>query len=946
MLPARRRALAAVIALSFTACGSSPKSGVTMPPPVPVAVPDGAEPPPPVDPPPAPSVRAEKVRELEGISEYRLPNGLQVLLFPDATSSTITVNLTYFVGSRHEGYGETGMAHLLEHLTYKGTTRYPKLWEDLERRGAQMNGSTWTDRTNYYATLPATAENLTYALDIEAERMRAALLRAEDLASEFSVVRSEFEMGENNPVAILEERVTSTAYLWHNYGKSTIGSRSDIERVPIEALRAFYDKYYQPDNAMLVVAGQLDVDATLAEIERIYGPIPRPERALVPPYTVEPVQDGERAVTLRRAGEVHVVMAAYHVVAGSDPDWPALECAADILTREPSGRLYGPLVKKKIATSVGSSALAFRDPSLLVFVAEARTAANAAKAGKQLIAAIEGLGKAKITVAEVERWRNDTLKDLALAMTDTASLAIELSEWAAQGDWRLLFAYRDAVKKVTPDDVQRVARTWFKPSNRTWGEFIPTKDADRVPAAEAPDVAKLVENLQGEAIREGEAFVASLDNLIARTQFTKVAGLDAALLPKATRGGKVTLTLTLRHGDETTLQGKSGLGEALAELVQRGTKRRSYQQLEDEQDRLKARVGVFGDDGVVVIRIETLRESLLDALALAAEMVKEPSLPADELEVVRQQTLAMLEEQRHDPYARGFLELARTLMPWPAKDPRYTRSIEEELAWWKGLSLADLAAFHKAYWGGGAGELVAVGDFDAAEVTAAIERHFGGWKSGKPYTRLADKAFAAKGGSIAIELVDKEMALIAMGHQVALQDTDADYDAALLASYMLGGGASSRLWNRLREKEGWSYGTAAWLSASDREPVGQFAAFAIMAPQNVAKARAAMLEEIEGFLAAAPPADEVERMRSTMLEQWQTQIADDGAVAGLLGDLLEEGRTLDHFKGQMARVAALTADQVWAAAKKHIDPDRLVIIEAADTAKGKANAAAEAAAGK
>ncbi len=914
-----------------------------MPPPVPVVV-EG--PTVPTDTPPPPAVaRAEKIRELEGITEYRLPNGLQVLLFPDETRSTVTVNMTYFVGSRHEGYGETGMAHLLEHLTYKGTTKYGELLGELETRGAFSNGSTWTDRTNYYETLPASAENVAFALDLEAERMVASLLRAEDLATEFSVVRSEFEMNENSPRNVLEERVISTAYLWHNYGKSTIGSRSDIERVPVSALRAFYEKYYQPDNAMLVVAGKFDVAATLAEIERVYGAIPRPARALVESYTVEPVQDGERTVTLRRAGEVHVVMAAYHTVAGSDPDWPAMAAAADILTREPSGRLYKPLLKAKIASSISGDAYQFRDPGVVVFTAEARTAANAAKAGKLMLAAVEGLGASKITEAEVDRWRNDALKDVALALADTDSLAVELSEWAAMGDWRLVFAYRDRVKQVTVADVKRVAATWLKASNRTWGQFVPTKDADRTPLPVVPDVAKIADAVQGEEIRTGEAFVASLANLAARTETVKLAGgIDAALLAKQTRGGTVQLVLTLRHGDLASLKGKEGLGGATAAMVQRGTKQHSYQQLEDEKARLKARIDVSGGAGVVTIQIETLAESLVPALALAAEIVKSPAFPADELEVIRQQVLAGLEEQRQDPFARGFVELSRTMSPWPEGDPRRAATVEEEIARWKKLKLADLVAYHKAFWGAGKGELVVLGDFDVAQLKAAVEQQFGTWKSGKPWTRLPDKRFAVAGTEARIDLADKEMALIALGQDLALQDTDADYQAAEMAAFIIGGPNNSRLWMRLREREGWSYGTAAWLTASHFDQVGQFGAYAIMAPQNVGAARAAMVEEIKAFVAKGPAAGELDKLRTIWLESQDNALANDGALMGLLGDLLYEGRTLADVQVQLDEVRGLTEAQVWAAAKKHLDPDRLVIVEAADYAKGKANAAAEQAA--
>ncbi|HEX6985547.1 MAG TPA: pitrilysin family protein, partial [Planctomycetaceae bacterium] len=313
------------------------------------------------------------VRTIEGISEYRLDNGLQVLLFPDPSKPTVTVNSTIFVGSRHEGYGETGMAHLLEHLLFKGTPDHPKIPKALQERGAQFNGTTWVDRTNYYETLPASEENLEFAIRLEADRLVNSFVRKEDLDSEMTVVRNEFEMGENEPSRILGQRMMSAAYEWHNYGKSTIGNRADIERVPIENLKAFYKRYYQPDNAMLVVAGNFDPEKALAYAARHFGSIPKPDRELPTTYTEEPPQDGERVVTLRRVGKLPLVGAVYHIPPGSDPGYPAIDVFESVMTAAPAGRLYKALVEAKLAASVSGAAFAWHDPGVVRFMAEVNT---------------------------------------------------------------------------------------------------------------------------------------------------------------------------------------------------------------------------------------------------------------------------------------------------------------------------------------------------------------------------------------------------------------------------------------------------------------------------------------------------------------------------------------------------------------------------------------------
>ncbi|NLC60472.1 MAG: insulinase family protein, partial [Gammaproteobacteria bacterium] len=242
----------------------------------------------------------EAVHSAEGISEYVLDNGMRVVLFPDSSKPVTTVNVTYLVGSRHENYGETGMAHLLEHLVFKGTPTHGDIPGGMRQRGIRYNGTTSLDRTNYFASFATSPDTLEWLLRMEADRMVNSHISREDLDSEMTVVRNEMEMGENQPVMALVQRILASAYTWHNYSNLPIGARSDVENVPIERLQAFYRTWYQPDNAVLVVAGDFDPETTLQIVADSFGAIARPERALPASYTVEPPQDGERSVTVRR----------------------------------------------------------------------------------------------------------------------------------------------------------------------------------------------------------------------------------------------------------------------------------------------------------------------------------------------------------------------------------------------------------------------------------------------------------------------------------------------------------------------------------------------------------------------------------------------------------------------------------------------------------------------
>src|SRR5262245_55417425 len=424
---------------------------------------------------------------MAGITEYTFPNGLRVLLLPDSGSSSITVNVVYLVGSRHEGYGESGMEHLIEHMNFIKSTKDRNIKKELEDHGARWNGTTWYDRTNYYETFNASEENLRWALGLEAERMVNMRIEKPLLDTEMTVVRNEFERGENSVTNVLEERVLSTAYLWHNYGKSTIGSRVDLERVPIDRLAAFYKKYYQPDNAVLTVAGQIDSTKTLAMVATAFGSIPRPTRKLDETYTVEPPQDGERTVELRRVGKGKNLIIAYHAPAMAHPNSAALEVFSGILAgRGGTGRLDKALVDAKTALTVGVSVYELHDPGVVLISATLSDDQSLDEVKKIILDTVAGLAKEAPTKEEVDRAKTRIIQGMDRSFANSQQLAMQMTDVVSDGDWRLLFTNYEEIKRVTDEDVTQVAKTYFKDSNRTIGTFLPeaaTPERTTVPGA-------------------------------------------------------------------------------------------------------------------------------------------------------------------------------------------------------------------------------------------------------------------------------------------------------------------------------------------------------------------------------------------------------------------------------------------------------------------------------
>jgi zinc protease len=876
----------------------------------------------------------KKVQSVEGISEYVLDNGLRVLLYPDPSKPTVTVNLTVLVGSRHEGYGETGMAHLLEHMVFKGTPAHQAIPKALQDRGARFNGSTWVDRTNYYETLPASQENLDFALDLEADRLVNSFVKQEDLLSEMTVVRNEFESGENSPSILLNQRLMSAAYDWHNYGKSTIGNRTDIERVPIKNLQAFYKKHYQPDNCLLVIAGKFDEAKAIDSVEKYFGKLPKPTRKIDRTYTEEPPQDGERSVTLRRVGEVGLVSAIYHIPSGGHEDVAALDVLANILSSPPGGRLYKALVEAKKATDVQASASNWHDPGVFEVDAEVRKGDSLDAAKDILLDVTEKSGNTPFSEAEVERAKKQLLKRRELAAADTSRIAVQLSDWASQGDWRLYFLHRDRVEKVTPQQVQDVAKKYLRRENRTLGLFIPTDKSEKTEIPPSPDLARVFEGYKGRSeVALGEAFDVSPANIDARTQRTALSeGVKAALLPKKTRGENVGLRIVLRYGTADSLKGYEAAADLLPSLMVRGTKNLTRQQIQDELDKNNASLVVRGATGTATFIVQTKRGNLPAVLALLRQILREPSLPADEFEILRRQQLSGLEEQLTDPFSLAITQVRRTVSPYPKDDVRYVPTVAEDVERYAKLQIEQLKKLYGEFLGSQAGEVAVVGDFDPAENLKLLRDMFSGWSAQQSYARIEKKTFpGVAGGLKRIETPDKANAVYVAGLVFPMKDTDPDYPAIVIGNFVLGGGSlSSRLGDRVRQKEGLSYGVGSFISSDSLDPRTSLTLNAICNPNVIDKVNTVIAEELNKLLKDGVNGEELEKAKQGYLQAQQVARTSDATLATTLTDCLFVGRTMAYYADLEKKIGALTMAQVSGALKKHVDPKRLAVVDAGD----------------
>lgn len=880
----------------------------------------------------------EKTVSVEGITEYKLDNGLKVLLFPDNSAQTITVNITYKVGSRNEGYGEKGMAHLLEHMVFKGTPNHPDIPEELSSHGARPNGTTWYDRTNYFETVNATEVNLDWALDLEADRMVNSYISKKDLESEFSVVRNEFEMGENSPTRVLMQKVISAAYLWHNYGKSTIGNRSDIERVPIENLKAFYKKYYRPDNAVLMVTGKIDIDKTLDLIDKKFSAIKNPETPLREIPTIEPEQDGEKRVTLSRVGDLQIVSVLYHTPAGSHEDYAAIHIIEEVLTDEPSGRLYKGLIDMKKASSLWSFTPFTKEPSYIYINVDVPSDKSLAEAENTLLSVLDNLSSTPITAEELKRAKSNISKQIDEINRNSSYLGIYMSEFIGAGDWRLSFITRDRIEELTLDKVNEAVQRYFITTNRTVGKFVPTKSPVRVGIPHTDGVEALVSNYKGkEGYGTGEVFDVSYDNIEERLDSGKLekCNIDYGFIKKDNRGKTVIMSFAMRNGNVSQLMNKGFTARFAANMLNKGTKNMSRQDIEDKLSELKSSIAFRGVNGRVYANISSTEGDINETLSLMAEMFKNPLFDEAELDKLKTEELASIERNKTEPTFIASMEIGQINQHYKKGHPSYNMSIDEQIEAINNVNINDIKIYYDDFYGiSNKATLVAIGNFDSHKVKDFFESEFRDFKSDLPFTAIDNKFITNNSANKNIKTPDKKNAFTTGTLTFEASQYDDDYAALQIAGTIFGGGfLNSRIAGRLRQKDGVSYGAGGSVSVDGAKDARNSSVniYAIYAPENAEKIQLGFKEEIERFVKDGITEEELKNTVNGWIEGRNLSRAKDRELSTIVNNNLYYERDLNFQRHLEKQINELTVDDVNKAIRKHFKTfDKWTVVNAGD----------------
>ncbi|WP_323016635.1 pitrilysin family protein [Castellaniella sp.] len=879
----------------------------------------------------------QQVVMIEGVTEYRLKNGLTVLLAPDDSRAQTTVNMSYRVGSRNEGSGETGMAHLLEHLLFRGSPSHPDALAEFSRRGLAANGSTTTDLTNYYATFASNPDTLQWYLSWQADAMLNARISRADLDAEMPVVRNEMERGENSPFGMLLQQTNAAAYVWHPYGRSVIGARSDVENVDIAQLRAFYHRYYQPDNAVLIVTGRFDPAQALRWIVRDFSPIARPARALPPEYTVEPIQQGARAVTLRRIGGSPIVIAQYHFPEAGSDAYTALSLGTDMLADSPSGPLYRALVQTGKASSIFGFASAMKQPGHVVFGAQPQSEADPQTVLDLLTDTLESGGIDQLDQAALDRSRTAWLNRWKQIYNQPASLADALSDAVSNGDWRLFFIEPMRIRALTLDDIRSQLHHWLLPSNRTSGLYLPTPDPRYAPAAPAADLKPWVSKLQTgtprPAVASFDTDPQAIDTDTQRSTLMLPNGrVSLALLPKATPGEQVHAYLRLRSGTAEQMR-KLGLTPSVtAAMLLRGSEGLSRQQIEDQLNALDSDLSFSSAGNTLTVALRSSRTHLPDLLALTFRLLRQPTFPASELTEIQHGLMTNLEDSASSPAYLVRNTLQRQDQPWEPDDIRYTPTTQELLKATSALTPAALKQFHDRFYGAGDILLSIVGDFDPQTVEYSLREGLAGWQQAPAYERIAEPWYAVTPETFNIPAPGKANANYLASLPLKLQDTDPRWPALTLANYLLGGSEDSRLWQAIRVKGGLSYTVGSHLQASSWEPAGNWMLFATMASQNAGVLQDAMRKTLDSTLKTGFTQAEVDQGVKSQINYLKLGRSDDSWLAGHWLDYLDTDRSFAWQQRLIEQWQALTAEQVNTAMRELLKPEDFSIAVAADPA--------------
>ena len=862
----------------------------------------------------------EFVKESGGIKEYTMTsNGLRVLLKQDNTAPVATFMVTYEVGSRNEAIGYTGSTHLLEHLMFKGSRKFNtkkgnSVFQTLQSLGARMNATTWLDRTNYFAVLPS--EHLETLIEIEADRMRNAYIKEEDRQSEMTVVRNEFERGQNSPSGVLDENIWATAYQAHPYHHSTIGWKEDIENVSIERLREFYDTFYWPNNATAIAIGDFTEKEALSMIKKHFGKIRKSTKPIPEVYTAEPKQEGIRTITLKRAGQQGIVGVAHKTPAATHPDAPAFMVLSSILSSGKNSRFYKNITDKGLTTSVYIWDSLFRDPGLFTVYANLSPDVNHKTVEKAVVDEYEKIKKDGVSDEEVKNAQTQLIASMKFRQDGSYAIASGLNEAVASGDWTLYTTYDEKIGTVTKEDVQRIVKEYFKEDLSTIGYFIPLGAGGQ--NKKLATSAKDLEKMKLKHYSEEEELLSSkvVDS-------EPVEGIRLLTLKRGS--GVVTLTGSMLGGD-IYASGNARTADMVAAMLDQGTTNMTKFEISAKLESAGARLGFFNGQARVGFSGKFLSEDTKMVFDLLADQLKNPLFAEEDLNKVKKRQVANYKRSKESTRGNATNNMLKAFYGTGHQNsPTDPDKAIEEI---KKITPKNLKDFHLKNYGAGTMVIVAVGDVDHNSLESLIKEGFGGWKKSplkeKKETGTANKA----SDKVYVTMQDKTSTDFLVGTALGIARYHPDYLPLYVATHTLGGNFSARLMQTVRVKEGLTYGINSSMRGFGNGNDGYWMVGGTFSPKLLSKGESSTLREIKKWAEEGITQKELDITKSTLTGGFQVGFDSTGGLAGGILDAIIVHGDLTYLDSYPERIKAITLDEANTAISKYIFFDDLYQVAA------------------
>jgi len=891
-----------------------------------------------------------KIKELGGIEEYLYtPNDMNILLVQDNSAPVVTVQIVYHVGSKHEVPGNTGSTHLLEHLNFKGTPTFNKkkgnaIFSVLQNIGARMNATTWYDRTNYYETIPS--DKLELALHIESDRMRNSLLLKEDKDAEMTVVRNEFERGENNPNSLLSKEIWATAYMAHPYHHSTIGWRSDIENMPIETLRKFYNTYYWPNNATLTIIGDFKKEALFKLIDTYFSKISKAPHSMPQPYTEEPAQLGPRRIVIKKPGQQGIVSIGYKIPGRLHDDLPSLKVLSQIIGSGTSSIINKTFVDSGLALFGYASTSNFKEVGLFSVSLGFAPDRDHEKMNTQMIEMIEKVKNEGVSQEDVDRIVAKLNAQTILSRDGSSSVSGQLNEAIAAGDWTDYINGNKRLSNVSAEDVKRVANSYLIEDQSTTGYFVPKtsrksdiatpKPVNFTPNKNSKSFYRTPEQKRANYLNESR--IVSQRDLLSTTsayetikvinnnkKFTrkKIAGIDVIAVKT---GAKDFLTVVASFPIDSYLNtnGNNMVPSLTTQMLSKGTTNNDKFQFSQKLEKLGVRLNVRAGVHKVSIRFKCLKKDLHIVLKLLAEELRYPLFDEKEFELLKQQNTGGMKRRLTDPGTQGAIALSQAI--YSKEHPNYSTDIQTSIKNINKVTLDELKEFHKTYFGPEGMHLVAVGDIDVDTLYSVLQDTFKGW-SGNVHTNAQFKnPTKAKALTKVVTIPQKSSAEMYIGQYTGIQISDNEYLPFYMGTSVLGGGFSGRLMQTIRDNDGLTYS----ISASHKGHANAGGYWFIKAsfnPSLFQKGLDATMVQIKKWVNEGITSEELAAKKTNLTGSFKVSLSTTAGLAGRLLSFVERGLEPSYIDQYSKDINAVTLDQVNTAIKKYIDLDKLIIIK-------------------